>query len=60
MEPNGPVEYYCITYGYIVDPGLEKHEEWPNAGVGNFDDGEDHYISTFTPEGHYAYTVKHI
>ena len=27
------------------------------AGVGNFDDGEGHYISIFTPEGHIPYTV---
>ena len=29
-------------------------------GVGNFDDGEGHYIFTFTLEGHYAYAVKNI
>ena len=27
------------------------------TAVGNFDDGEGHYISTLTPEGHIAYTV---
>ena len=32
----------------------------PIPGVGNFDDGEGHYILTFTPEGHYAYRVKNI
>ena len=30
------------------------------AVVGNFDDGEGHYILTFTPRGHYAYRVKNI
>ena len=30
------------------------------SGVGNFDDGEGHSNFTFTLEGHYAYTVKHI
>ena len=28
------------------------------SGVGNYDDGEGHYIFTFTPRGHYAYRVK--
>ena len=29
-------------------------------GVGNIDDGEGHYIVTFTPRGHCAYRVKNI
>ena len=32
----------------------------PTPGVGNFDDGEGHYIFTYTPRGHYAYRVKNI
>ena len=30
------------------------------SGLGNYDDGEGHYIFTFTTRGHYAYTKKYL
>ena len=30
------------------------------SGMGNCDDGEGHYIFTFTPRGQYTYRVKNI
>ena len=34
----------------------QKGKLWSSTpGVGNFDDGEGDYISTFTAEGHIAY-----
>ena len=35
-----------------------EREIHSGPGVGNFDDGEGHYIFTVTPGGHNAYTVK--
>ena len=63
MAAEMPSILYIISHHYFSHFGrkiimiiilLLSLTLYSNSGVGNYDDGEGHYIFTFTLEGHYV------